>query len=102
MMAIKAFKNADYELIYQCGGLALQSEILSKVHDGHQGIQKCRLRANISVRWPSIAKQIKDIVEHCPTCTRASATKKEPLLPSGLIGNHNLKGCYRWTEGHVF
>ena len=64
--------------------VTLQREILSKIHDGHQGIQKCRLRANISVWWPGIAKQIKDIVEHCPTCTRASATKKEPLIPSEL------------------
>ena len=64
--------------------VTLQQEILSKIHDGHQGIQKCRLRANMSVWWSDIAKQIKDIVEHCPTCTRASAKKKELLIPSEL------------------
>ena len=33
-----------------------QKEILSKIHEGHQGIQKCHLRANTSVWWPSISR----------------------------------------------
>ena len=62
----------------------LQREILSKIHEGHQGIQKCRLRANISVWWPGITKQIKDMIENCPTCVRVSTPKREPLLPTDL------------------
>ena len=57
----------------------LQREVLSKLHEGHQGIQKCRLRANISVWWPGITKHIKDIVERCPTCVRVSTPRREPL-----------------------
>ena len=62
----------------------LQREVLSKLHEGHQGIQKCRLRANISVWWPGITKHIKDMVERCPTCVRVSTPRREPLLPSYL------------------
>ena len=43
--------------------VSLQKEILSKIHEGHQGIQKCRLLANTSVWWPGISKHIKDLVE---------------------------------------
>ena len=37
---------------------ALQTETLSKLHQGHQGIVRCRLRAKISVWWPGLAKQL--------------------------------------------
>ena len=63
---------------------ALQQEILSKIHEGHQGIQKCCLRANISVWWPRISKYIKDLIEQCPTCVKEHSSHKEPLIPTDL------------------
>ena len=36
--------------------LSMQQEILGKLHEGHQGIQRCHLRAKISVWWPGISK----------------------------------------------
>ena len=63
---------------------SLQKEILSKIHEGHQGIQKCRLRANTSVWWPGISKHIKDLVEQCPTCVKEHTPAKEPLIPTDL------------------
>ena len=64
--------------------VSLQKEILSKSHEGHQGIQKCRLRANTSVWWPGISKHIKDLVEQCPTCVKEHTPGKEPLIPTDL------------------
>ena len=63
---------------------ALQKEILSKIHEGHQGIQKCRLRANTSVWWPGISKHINDLIEQCPTCVKEHTPGKEPLIPTDL------------------
>ena len=63
---------------------SLQKEILSKIHEGHQGIQKCRLRANTSVWWPGISKHIKDLIEQCPTCVKEHTPRKKPLMPTDL------------------
>ena len=62
----------------------MQREIIGKLHEGHQGIQKCRLRAKISVWWPGISKQISDFVERCSICVRESSPRREPLIPSKL------------------
>ena len=35
-----------------------QYEILMKIHHGHQGIQRCRLRVSSSVWWPRVSKQV--------------------------------------------
>ena len=64
--------------------ISLQKEVLSKIHEGHQGIQKCRLRANTSVWWLGISKHIKDLVERCPVCVKEHTPGKEPLIPTDL------------------
>ncbi len=36
---------------------SLREETLQKVHEGHQGIQRCRLRVQSSVWWPGVSKE---------------------------------------------
>ena len=38
---------------------SLKLEILDRIHEGHQGIVKCRARARESVWWPGIPKEIR-------------------------------------------
>ena len=63
---------------------SLQEETLKKIHQGHQGIQRCRLRAQNSVWWPGVSTQIKDLVERCSICARTSPAQYEPMISSVL------------------
>ena len=63
---------------------ALQRETLNRIHEGHQGIEKCRMRSKSFVWWPGIAKQISNLVEKCPTCVQEAKHRREPLLCTDL------------------
>ena len=60
----------------------LRKLMLSKLHSVHQGVTKCKERANQSVWWPGIGKQIKEVVYPCLTCCKYRKQRPEPLIPS--------------------
>ena len=65
----------------------MRRDILEKLHDGHQGIVKCMERARISVWWPGINAQIKELVANCEFCqVNKRSQGKEPLKPTELPG----------------
>lgn len=41
----------------------LRANILDRIHDGHQGLTKCRERANTSVWWPCMSSEINQKVQ---------------------------------------
>ena len=62
-----------------------RKEILERIHDGHTGITKCRERANQSVWWPHVSKDIQDRVATCGHCLEKQPSQaREPMLPSSL------------------
>ena len=63
---------------------ALQNETLKKLHDGHQGMVRCRLRASSAVWWLSLSKQLTDFIQKCIECARECKPNKEPLIPTPL------------------
>lgn len=63
---------------------AMQQETLRKIHQGHHEIQRCRLRAKVSVWWPGWSKQIEELVKQCPHYVQDSTPRKEPLMPTAL------------------
>ena len=63
---------------------SLQATTLQKIHNGHQGIQRCRQRTTSSVWWPGVSKHIEQLVKSCPICAKASIPHKEPLMYSPL------------------
>ena len=77
------------ENLLLCGGrivvpTLLREEALAKLHQGHQGIQRCRLRAQSAVWWPGLSSQIADLVKRCPECARDASPNQEPLIPTDL------------------
>ena len=64
--------------------LALRKETIKKIHEGHQGIERCRQRALTSVWWPGVSEQVTQYVQQCPECCRENRPKKQPLLYTPL------------------
>ena len=57
---------------------------MRRIHSGHQGITKCRARANQSVWWPGISKEIENLVRNCPTCCKSQVQFAEPLITTNF------------------
>ncbi|XP_053389029.1 uncharacterized protein K02A2.6-like [Mercenaria mercenaria] len=58
----------------------LKTDILARLHEAHQGINKCRSRAKESVWWLGISKDIENLVKGCDTCAKMQNEKREPLI----------------------
>ena len=65
----------------------LRPAYLSRLHENHQGVEKCRRRARELVWWPGVGSDIAKYVTDCDVCTKHSVIKHQPLsltpLPSG-------------------
>ena len=63
---------------------SLRHETLQKIHSGHQGIQRCRLRVSTSVWWHGISQQVEQVIKSCPECAKASVPHVQPMIASPL------------------
>ena len=63
----------------------LRRETLENIHEGHQGITKCRERARTCVWWPGLNKEIQQKIEMCNFCQETKPSqRREPLKPTPL------------------
>ena len=58
----------------------LQKDILSRLHEVHQGIVKCRECARTTVWWLGINKQLDEVVRNRRTCAETRSDKAEPMM----------------------
>ena len=63
---------------------SLQEETLERIHERHQGIERCRIRINSSVWWPGVSQCIAEKVQNCTTCAKDNMPRREPLLITPL------------------
>ena len=60
----------------------VQDYILDKLHEGHQGVEKTKLRAKDTVYWVDIDKDIEARTKSCATCQEYRRShQKETLIP---------------------
>ena len=56
-------------------------QVLREIHEGHQGITKCMLRAKSAVYWPGMYRAIEDTVGICGECREfENAQTKCPMI----------------------
>ena len=55
-----------------------------KIHQGHQGILKCRLSVESAVWWPGVSNELENFVKQCHTCSQRSTPPVEPMIASKL------------------
>lgn len=55
----------------------LQSEVIHFIHQGHQGVAKCRRRAQASVWWLGVNSEIDLVVKNCPKCIEHRTNPRE-------------------------
>ena len=58
---------------------SMQQVTLTKLHQGHQGIERCRQRARISVWWPGLSGQTDKFIKSCQVCAKECNHRKEPF-----------------------
>ena len=64
--------------------VSLQAQTLTKIHQGHQGIQRCRARACKAVWWPQISNHIDHLIQSCPVYVQSLNPPQEPMISSKL------------------
>jgi len=57
---------------------------MSRIHEGHQRVERCRMRVRLSVWWPGVSTQIKQFVGDCWANAKAARPRREPLSPTPL------------------
>ena len=67
----------------------LRWKVMEQIHDGHQGIEKCMLKARESVFWPGISDDIWEAVERCGICQSTSRAVKP-------VGNFSEVPLHTW------
>ena len=68
-----------------------QQQVLQKLHNSHQGIQRCRLQAKSLVWWLHIRNDIDSFIKQCHECQKSSVLPREPLITATLL-------CHPWEK----
>lgn len=63
---------------------AMRNSVLDALHEGHQGVTRCRERAREAVWWPGLSSQLKELVRNCTICIKERTNPVEPLMPGAL------------------
>ncbi len=54
--------------------------MLTKIHNGHMGVQRCKERGRDVIFWSGMSKDIEKIVENCTTCLEYRTAQQKELL----------------------
>ena len=69
--------------------------MLNLIHEGHLGLNKCKLRAKDTVYWPALNEQLEKLVLNCELCLKYSFSKHKQKSSQSLGQEIPL---YLWTK----
>ena len=61
---------------------SMRMEMLDKLHEGSQGVVKCRVRAKSSLWWSGLRKQLEELVTNCTRRVRERHIHAESIMTS--------------------
>ena len=63
-----------------------REDILKLIHEGHLGLNKCKMRAKETVHWLGINEQLEQLILNCQLCLKYSRSKHKntPKTAQGL------------------
>ena len=62
--------------------LSLRPKMLSIIHEGHLGMEKCKSLARQSLYWPGLTRDIEELIGKCSTCNSyRRKQQQESLIP---------------------
>ena len=66
-----------------------RDKILKLIHEGHLGLNKCKMRAKETVYWPGINEQLEQLILNCQLCLKYSRSK-DKNNPHTALGHEIL------------
>ena len=63
-----------------------REDILKLMHEGHLGLNKCKMRAKETVYWPGMNGQLEQLVLNCQLCLKYSRSK-DKNTPNTALGH---------------
>ena len=61
-----------------------REETLKLIHEGHLGLNKCKMRAKETVYWLGINEQLEQLILNCQLCLKYSQSKDKNMPHTGL------------------
>ena len=63
-----------------------REEILKLIHEGHLGLNKCKMRAKETMYWPGMNKHLEQLILICQLCLKYSRSK-DKNMPNTALGH---------------
>ena len=74
---------------------SMREYMLDQVHEGHFGMDKCKMRMSNCCYWPKVNKEIEDMIGNCPTCLEFAPAK--PKVKKKDMLHHEIPHI-PWTK----
>ena len=61
-----------------------RKDILKSIHEGHLGLNKCKMRAKETMYWPGMNEQLEQLILNCQLCIKYSRSKDKNMPNTAL------------------